>query len=261
MSLERIQQQFKKYLLDEDSEIIAIITGKNADFREYRLSIYGEAYVNRLYDALFVNFSSLCFYLGDDDFEKLALAYIKQYPSKNYCIRDYGEHMVTFLQSELPYRNNRELAELAQVEWVITQATDAKDMTSLTMEAMASIPPEEWEDLSFVLHPSVRCLQLSTNMMEINQALKLEQPIPELVHYPESSTILISRIGLKPQYQQLTSAEAWLIEHIQQGDTFGDLCQELSDELPEDEVAQLVATTLFRWIGQGLFSKLLQQTA
>lgn len=261
MSLEFIQQQFKSYLLEEESEITTLITGDTQAFREHRLAIYGEAYINRLYDALYINFSSLYFYLGDDDFDKLALAYIKKYPSKNYCIRNYGEYMVAFLQSEPSYRNKPELAELAQLEWMITEATDAKDMMSLTMEGMAAIPPEEWEDLSFVLHPSVRWLRLTTNMMEINQALKLDKSVPELIHYQKPITLLVSRTGLKTHYQTLTPEEAWLIDHIQQGDTFGDLCQELSANLPEEEVAQLVATTLFRWIGQGLFARLVKQPA
>ena len=61
-----------------------------------RLAIYYDAYRLRLLEALDSNYPILHSWMGDDEFEKLGLAYLDAHPSTHFSIRYFGHRLSEF---------------------------------------------------------------------------------------------------------------------------------------------------------------------
>ena len=169
--LPEIQTDFQSYLLNGDTAIGVHVVGTERVPIETRLAIYGDGYRARLAEALQANFPVLAELLGEGDFETLAAAYIRTHDSPFFSIRYYGNALSEFLATESEYAGAPVLAELARWEWAMTEVFDAPDAESIAVADLAHVAPEDWAELRFEWHPSVRRLALSWNAPQIWKAV------------------------------------------------------------------------------------------
>lgn len=252
-SLKKTQQQFLNYLLQKENEFENYIVGTEKFDSSTRLGIYGNAYAARLVEVLEDNYSALHTLMGDDHFEKLAYRYLEAMPSQHYSVRYFGHKLAEFLRDHKEYSKNAVFAEMADFEWALRAAFDSANKQAIGIDALQAIPPEQWGDMYFTLHPSVDRLNLKWNIPILWQAIESkEEPIAsEENEYPLSWRIW--REGeLKIFYKSLAVDEAWALDAIIAGNNFAKICEGLCEWIDEINTPQRAVELISTWINDGL---------
>jgi hypothetical protein len=250
----RIQGDFQSYLLRGDATIEAHVVGTERVPIATRLGIYGDGYVARLAEALGANFPVLSELLGEADFGKLATAYVRSHDSPFFSIRYYGNALADYLATDPEYAGASVLAEIARWEWAMTEVFDAADADSLEVSDLATVVPDEWADLRFGLHPSVRRLALAWNAPQIWKAVSDGGESPEVEFSPEPVQWVLWRQDLRTYFRSLEPGEAGALEAAREGQSFGELCELLSAEFDEAEAPARAAGFLRGWVESGLLT-------
>ncbi|HEY3699591.1 MAG TPA: DNA-binding domain-containing protein [Spongiibacteraceae bacterium] len=254
--LRRIQIVLQQHLLNPttDSRIVdaEIIETENVP-RAVRLHIYANAYRVRVVEALAADFAMLQRYLGDDTFAELIDVYIDTHPSRHYSFRNVGGKLAEFLKSTEPYSAHIDLYELAQFEWALCHAFDAADDATASTANFAALTPEQWPELKLPVVRSLRVIELCTNAPAIWKALNAEQSPPD-VEIGEPQCWVVWRCDLKLLFRQADKIETIALTAFANNHTFGDVCEILSEYLPETEVPQRAVGLLQQWLQDGLIA-------
>jgi hypothetical protein len=220
-----------------------------------QLDIYADAYLLRLIEALRSNYPAVQRALGDEDFDLMARGYLDLYPSTHASIRWLGDSLAAFLQDREPYCRVPVLSELASFEWAMRHTLDAADADRLTVEALLSVPVQEWGDLQFELHPSVTRLSLQWNTPQLWHGLtdetsaQTEQSM-EPVRQP-AYWLIYRKPDLVSGWRSLSDTETAALDLLQQGGTFADICESVAAHGAGDAAMQ-AAGLLRLWVEQGI---------
>jgi hypothetical protein len=252
--LPKIQDDFQRYLLRGDAAIEAHVVGTERVPIATRLSIYGDGYFSRLIEALQANFPVLSELLGEGDFGTLATAYVRAHDSLFFSIRYYGNALADFLASEPQYAGAPVLAELARWEWAMTEVFDAADADPIGLDVVASRAPDQWADMRFDWHPSIRRLALAWNAPQIWNAVSEDDEPPEVTLNLQPVQWLLWRHELRTYFRSLHSGETEALEAARNGQSFGELCALLCAESSEAEAPVKAAGFLREWISSGLIT-------
>jgi len=251
-----IQEEFQNYLLHSGLSKPKFIINTKKVSAKTRLAIYSYAYRSRLIDALADNFPVLKNYLGCENFEALANAYLDIHPSTNRSIRWFGDQLGNFIASKNEFVAMPYLVELARVEWILTEVFDAPNVPVFQLDEIAKIPPEHWSNMRLFIHPSVKSLSLMWNVDAIWQAItdKLTPAEPKQNEHPV--IWIFWRKDLINKFSPLTADEAWAITAVLEEKSFAEICEGLCRWHSEDTVAIHAASYLKGWITVGLITKI-----
>jgi len=258
-SLAELQQTFQDSVLNTGAakSTAWISIGGRAD-PKLQLSIYSHAYRARLTEVLMNDYPAVRMALGEDRFYRLADDYIRAHPSHYFSLRDFGSHLPGFtgdlISRDADYQDMPWLQELSLFEWTLGQAFDAADTTLFTELEMAAIPPLDWSDLKFRLHPSALRLDLAWNAPEMWRALTADNPVPVTAVHEAASPWLVWREQLVTRFRSLPTDEALALDALRTGGNFTNLCEALATLLLEEDVPLRAAGLLKGWIRQGLIS-------
>lgn len=253
MRLNEFQQRFEAYLLDESGavapELLAAIRGGPALGALEGLQIYHHAYRARLVDALRGDYPTVHHWLGDEEFESLAHAYLRVHPSAHFSLRWLGAGLADFIEAWLVPEQAEPLAELARLEWAFTLAFDAPDADALTLAQMAQLPAQDWPTLRLMLLPSVQQVPCRHNSLALWRSVKKGEDFPGSQPLARTELCLVWRQALVGQYRSLAEEEgSALLGMAEQGWTFAELCAELGDPMQ-------AAHWLKLWISEGVVSR------
>ena len=133
MSLDRLQKDFRDYLLDRSDRIAAEVAGD--------MAVYHHAYRAQLLGTLRDTFEKSWSWMGDEAFDKAAYAHIEAHPPSSWTLTVYGAGFDRSLAELHP--NDPEIAELAWLEWHLRRAFDGPDSDQVdpaTFEAVRKNP-------------------------------------------------------------------------------------------------------------------------
>ena len=260
--LSHVQDDFQRFLLRGDAGIENHVAG-TPDVTT-RLGIYRGGYGARLTEALQTNYPVLAQLLGESDFATMAAAYIRAHDSSYASIRYYGNDLEPFLAQDPTYASAPLLAELARWEWAMTETFDAADARAVDASAMASVPPEQWSELRFEWHPSLRRLQLLWNVPQIWNAITRQapQPQPSLSAEPEhwlmwrQDADQDSELAGEIYFRSLDRIEAAALDAARGTSSFGEVCDLLCELVDEAAAPARAAGYLRDWLQSGLIVKL-----
>lgn len=257
--LAKLQNTFQDYVLKPDlSSSTTWVSAKGKSAPEKQLSIYSYAYRARLTEVLGNDFPAVLVAIGEEFFNELTTIYIEEHPSKFFSLRDFGAGFASFIDNlindktkwqEMPW-----LYELAVFEWSLGQAFDAADDDIFTEQDMATVAPEAWPELKFILHSSVQRLDFEWNIVEMWQALTTETPVEVTATKDISSPWLVWRENLSTHFRSMEQDEKIAFDTVAQGGNFTEICESLSNLINEDEVPMQAASLLKGWISQSLIS-------
>jgi len=250
-SLYETQTAFLDYLMNQSPQFEQYVVGTKRFNRETRLGIYGDAYASRLIEALQDNYPATSTLIGDCKFIKMGQHYLEKYPSQHFSVRYFGHQLSPYLKKY--YSKTPVLAEMAEFEWALRAAFDAKDQTPSTLADLQAIPIERWGEMRFTLHDSVHRLDLSWNVAKLWQAIETEEAaIPaEKAEYPIAWRIW-RETELKIFYKSLAVDEAWALDAMRDQVCFADICAGLCEWVDEIHAAQRAVTLIQTWIADGL---------
>jgi hypothetical protein len=250
ISLAELQRQFQQHVLAGDLAVAHQINASANIPASTRLAIYADAYRARLIDALGSNFPRLQQWLGEEAFSTVARRYIDSHPSAFRSIRWFGAALPGCL--ELSHPRQPWLADLAQWEWAIAAAFDARDVAALDGAALADVAPDHWAALRFEFHPSMRRIALSTNAPALYKALADETPAPEPQVLDRRQVWVIWRKDLQTNYRSVNEAEALALDAAIAGGPFEDVCDALCSVCAPEDVPPRAAQLLKSWIADGV---------
>lgn len=253
--LRRLQQGFQRHLLEPGGVAMPEIVARDGPDAQARLDIYTTAYRMRLVEALEANYPKLAAWLGEEEFARLGRAYLAEQPSVYRSIRYFGDRLAEFLARIDPWRRHGEFTKMARLEWTLAAAFDAADAPHASPEQMQALPPKDWPVARFVPHPSVRCIELEWNVVQIWKALDQGERPPPAQH-GEARSWVIWRRDLQTRFQSLTPAEAKVLEAILAGRPFAELCEGLCEHHPESEVPGRAAALIGQWLKSGLIGEI-----
>lgn len=255
--LKELQHHFQNYLLDKTNCVAAAVVDVQPMSAKARLAIYREGYYLRLLEALEQDYEVLRALVGEEEFDQLGRDYIHEYPSHFRSIRWYGKELADFLQKKKLTLNQLWLTEMAQFEWLLTEAFDAAASTVVTVEEMAAIPFKKWPKMRFILHPSLRQLILYTNVVPIWQSYKEDGVCLPLQKSEIAAPWIIWRKELEVQFCSLAADETYMLRALMAGAPFGTLCEGLSEWVEEQNVAMHAALLLKRFILDHLIAEVI----
>lgn len=258
MSLRDWQAQVQAYLLNPYAQpspaLRASLLGSAALSVEQGLAIYHNAYRVRLLEALRGDYPAVHGWLGDEEFDALALAYIDAHPSQHFSLRWLGAELAAFIDGHLIPAQAEPLSELARLEWAFTLAFDAHEGQPLSLAQMAELPAEAWPNLQVRLLPSVQWLVCRHNSLALWRACKEQDDFPGSQPLGQAQTCLIWREHLITRYRSLAADEAAALQGMAvQGWCFAELCAELA-HLGEQAPVQAVSW-LRQWLADGLLQR------
>lgn len=249
--LRELQIDFQNYLLKQNSNIQQHIISTENVPAVARLGIYRDAYYLRLIEVLQNDYPVLHAMLGDEEFDQLCRKYIDSYPSAFRSARWYGQELKSFLKTTEPYSNHSYLSEMADFEWLLTEAFDAADGAIMSLDDIAIIPPEKWPEMRFTINPALRRINLFWNVVAIWEAHNQNQELAP-TQSEVSTNWMIWRRDLQIHFYSLPVDEAYMIDAIIKGDHFGSICEGLCEWIDELNVSMHAATLLKRFILDGL---------
>jgi len=246
-TLRAIQCALQAHLLNPELALDDVVAETTAVPRAIRLHIYANAYRARMVEALSADYGMLHQYIGDEEFERLILAYIDRHPSQYFSLREVGGHLEQFLQTTAPYRDHLELIELARFEWALCHAFDARDVIPRDIAEFAALDAEQWPILKLQFTPALRCVDLQTNAPALWKALNEQQALPAIAE-SAAQTWLVWRRRLKLLFRPALPFEMAMLTAFRDGATFSEACMQLAASLPEDEVPQRAVALLQQWL-------------
>ena len=255
-TLRRLQEDFQGYLLALDERMHPHAVGNAQVSAGERLAIYADAYRLRLLEALATDYPGLHTVLGDDEFDAMGRAYITAHPSVHFSLRWYGDRMSEFLALVEPYSKYPAFAEMATFEWAKSDAFDAADAALCSVADMAAIPPDAWPGLGFVVHSSLRRLDLRWNVPTVWKAIDAGEEPPALLENDYPIAWLVWRQDLLTYFRSLSVDEAWALDALQRGETFAAICEGLTEWVDAQNVALHAASLLKQWLTDGLICEI-----
>lgn len=260
-ALRSLQQSFMDYLLGSSSTIEQHIQSTENFSAENRLNIYAYAYKARLKEAMTTDYEKLHTYLGDEQFNQVMERYIEKYPSQQTSLRYYSTEMASLLREEAPFNQLPVLTELAYIEAAFANSFDAADGPLISIEDLASLPPEAWGTLRLNFHASVQILSLNVNSFAVWKALAAESLPPDIKNHDQPDTWLLWRDAeLITRYRPLPPAEADALKLALKKRFFAEICEQLLNHFSEEETPIKAVSFLQTWIQEGLVGNLDYQT-
>lgn len=251
-ALTEIQHQLRRAIVGEDDAAERLLRPRAGGSL---LRVYRHAYRARLVSALRDNFGVLPRAMGDEAFDALASAYVDAHPSRHPSIRWFGDRLADFMREHDELVPHPAFIDLARMEWALRGAFDAADAPLLSREALISRPASQWATLQLRLHPSLQLVPMAWAVEPAWKALQDEADEPELPEpQRQPHTLIVWRPVLDTRWRSASSAlEAALLGAVQQGASFGALCERAASAVGDEAAPQVVAL-LQRWVDEGLLA-------
>lgn len=253
-ALKSIQDMFQNYLITGQDNILPSVAPDERVIAQRRLQIYFDSYRIRLLEILRLDYPKTHTLMGDDAFDAAFLSYLSLYPSKHFSVRYFGQHFSHFLATQKPYADVPVIAEMALFEWSLSYTLDAKDAKIVSQSQLGQIAPEQWAQLQFGFHPSVTTSVLKWDVPQLWQEIDQERTARDPQCQVSPVRWVFWRKGLRTLFQSCTPAQNIMFEAVQAKLSFAQICENLIDVLPQDDIPITVAQTMYHWINEEMIS-------
>jgi hypothetical protein len=143
-----------------------------------RLEIYNRQYWFRVIGAVAEDYPALNALLGDETFDRLVLAYLRENPSTSFTLRNLGSKLSQWLLSRPEFAPTRHdlVLDVARLEWAYVEAFDngsvppliASDLSGIGAESTISLQPHlQLLDLSYPVEELVLAVHQETGPSDI----------------------------------------------------------------------------------------------
>lgn len=239
MTLLATQRAFRAYLLNQPGDMISRIAGPAVNC----LTVYHHAYRAQLAAVLADTYEKTRNWLGEAAFEAAASAHIAANPPTSWTLGDYGSAFSSTLGRLHP--RDVEVRELADLDWALRRAFEARDEASLPVHLIAGI---DWSCATIRLASSVSIHTAHTNAAALWSAMAAGQIPPAAQLLSQPARIRVWRDGLAPRFATIDAIEAEALSRLLEGVAFADMCAELAERVQVEALADMLAG----WLRDGL---------
>jgi len=218
---------------------------------ETAIAVYRNNYRGNLHDALAGIYPVIEQLVGEAFFRRLTRTYIEQHPSRSGNLYHYGEEMAAFIETFTPAKQLGYLADVAALEWACHRAHNAEDAALLEVSSLAQVSPEQYSQLTLIIHPGCHLLRSRYPIATIWQAHQPGAPDDFQIDLDSgASNALVFRNNDEVLVNELSGADAEWLEKIHSGCLLGAATIDTLNNYPELDLQACLAN----FVSQGLFT-------
>jgi hypothetical protein len=265
------QRQFWQWVtqprdLNEDATAISELLAPHRHLTQTQaLSIYNNAYHQRLVDVSSALFPVLFNSLGKELYTQIMITYLQEFPPRSGPINRIGDSLANFLLMRPEFKNIPAAADIARLEMLLGQLFDCADETSFQLGALYALPTEEWAGMTWKPKLDWALMHSRFDLEEYWQKVQgfiahkgepgeTDFGINLLAQTPERDTpnFLVFRKEHTMQFQHITPALSTFLLLVTQQLTFAQICTELATRFPDEDTAAISLSLLLKSIEMGL---------
>ncbi|CAH1198124.1 putative DNA-binding domain-containing protein [Candidatus Nitrotoga sp. BS] len=186
------------------------------------IEIYRNNYRGNLHDTLAGAYPVMEQLVGKEFFRLLTRRFIEQHFSHSGNLHHYGAELAAFVATFEPVQELAYLPDVTALEWACHCAYFADDATTLDIDKLAQVPPEQYPNLILHIHPACHLVRSCYPIAAIWHA---HQPGASGDFHIDldsgSSNALVSRKNDVVLVNELTEADAAWLQSIQAGTQLG----------------------------------------
>ncbi len=238
MQLPELQRQLVSSInsdsdTDQDSELSALLSD-NTHFRNSeRLNVYRNNYFGGLHACLQSIYPVIERILGEDYFKTLSHSYIRQFPSQDNNLNNYGAFLPEYLTSLLTSRKELAefpyLADLAQLESSLHRLYYSANPASFDFHALSIIEESQQSSIIFHISPCLAWMSTPFPVREIYLSHQNGHPPNEIRGLSEVEYLIIQRIDFVNHILSVDENVYRLLEDIHQSLNLQVLCKRHAD--------------------------------
>lgn len=211
-----------------------------------RINIYTQGYIQRLTDAVRMDYPALCHYLGTEKCNNALHAFVQATPSTQWDLNRYPVQFGTFVAKT----NADEAAtSLAALEGAITDCFWQPECAALDPATLATCSEETFGQLCFTISPLARLLTLTHDANHYLTAFRSGSPLPTI--QARANHVLVIRSGYEVERIPLEPMEHEMLQHLASGKCFEQALEAMDDP---QALAQSLPEYIARWMRYGLFT-------
>ncbi len=219
-TLERFQQQTSDALLDSATACPEAVSG---DKRERRFDVYRNNRAVSLIENLQALYPAVARLVGQEFFTAAARAYIDAHPPTGPVMAEFGEAFGDFIAALSGAKSIPYIRDVARIEWCRNAAYNASDAPVLSLEALASVPPDTLPELRLDPHPALHTVTSRWPSGSIWAATQRPAGTDApAVDMRTGEQIAITRPAWDADVHILTQQSAQFLHALTQGSTIGD---------------------------------------
>ncbi|MBB3393229.1 hypothetical protein FHT82_006022 [Rhizobium sp. BK275] len=181
--------QFSAALLSPDAPAPDLVTGPRGKRAEKRYNVYRNNVTVSLIAALASIFPAVERITGTDFFRAMARFHVRETPPASPLLFEYGRDFADFIDRYEYAQHMPWLSDVARIERAWLDAYHAADAPALRAEALAAIPPEELDDVTFQPHPATRVISSAHPAVTIFAMNRGSGPVSRVDDHPEDGLI------------------------------------------------------------------------
>ena len=243
MTLLALQRSMREYLIRGTDEIRAQIHGDPSP----RLAVYHHAYRAQLVDCLRDTFERVWAWLGDAGFEAAARRHIESHPPHSWTLSAYGDDFDRTLSGLYP--DDREVAELAWLDWSLRRAFDGPDATPIAPDTLLGT---DWDRAILHIVPTLRMTSISTNCAAIWTCLPEGRAPPLAARLHAPMALRVWRKELSPHFRAVDSIEQQALSMACDGASFAAICSAIAARMVSSRASEVAGALLASWLQDGL---------
>lgn len=230
----------------------AVIRSEDGLSATQRIQIYADAYFQRVLECLEEDFPATLAIVGEDEFREITRVYLDRHPPTEPSIDWAGRHFGAFLRGQSVLARFPFLADLARLEWAISEISVAPDCASLTAAELQNVPLEHWPSLTLRAIPASQILPCDWLVCDLRSAIQADRQW----NAPPRGAVaaLVWRTAGQVYFREPEAAEQLALELLSGGVTFAALCERLSVKLADENPAPAINQMLAGWIADGLLA-------
>ena len=240
--LHDIQCRFRDALINGDAHLVdKRIRGDGLPI-DRRLNIYRNNVFTNLREALRALFPVIDKLVGAEFFNYTADEYIRRYPSPAGDLNQFGAHLAEFLIAFEPAAGLPYLPDVARLEWLAHKVYHAGEHSGMAIEQLATVAPERYGDLHFILNPACALLVSAYpvhRIWHVNQPGYDGNPVIDL--NAGGVRLLLKRHAGLIEIQTLSTGEWALLGSLAADEAFAMACEQAQQAEPSLELGDTLA--------------------
>jgi len=220
------------------------------------LAIYRSAYRARLIACMRATYPKCLAWAGDEAFDAAASHHAVMHPPKCWTLDALGAGFDATLVALFP--DNRELAELAWLEWQMGIAFTSTDRPTLDAQAFAALAvgysDADWESMRLAVAPELGLCFVAFDLDAIWTSAAAGNRLETVPRLKQPAHVAVWRSGLEPRFRLLDAAEAEALNFARRGMAFGGICAVQAQDRDPEAGARRCGAWLGQWIEEGLLA-------
>ena len=231
--LREIQEQFARHLqgLPTNPDI-----AKQVKFNQLnnvnRLQVYQNNFRLSLTSNLAAIYPVVEKLVGDKFFKYCCHEFIKNHPSEQGNLHEYGSELAQFLTDFEAAQSLLYLPDMARFEWAYHQVFHEASANKLDLQLLQQVEEQDYSRIIFSLHPATRLMKSKFPLVKIWQANQENEP-DSIELNTKDYFFLIGRRNKENIFQTLELIDFDFLNLIAAGLTLGDISERLLDKHDE----------------------------